>query len=121
MQVVRIVCAAVIALAVAGCAIERAQVAGEAQQKMVGLSKEQVLACMGPPATKAACSLASCASTGTTNAQITHSRISFFMESPPGRQCSPAGKKGQRAVAIDDGQAYCSLNLSFIKRCRRGL
>ena len=54
MQTVRIVLAAVIAAGVTGCAIERAQVAGEAQQKMVGLSKEQVLACMGPPAAKAA-------------------------------------------------------------------
>ena len=53
MQIFRIVFAAV-AVAVAGCAIERAQVAGEAQQKMIGLTKEQVLTCMGPPATKAA-------------------------------------------------------------------
>jgi len=48
-----------IALAVAsgglaGCAVERAQVAQDAQSRMVGLSKEQVLACMGPPAAKAA-------------------------------------------------------------------
>jgi hypothetical protein len=54
MHCLRIVSAAVIAVGVAGCAIERAQVAGEAQQKMIGLTKEQVLTCMGPPATKAA-------------------------------------------------------------------
>jgi outer membrane protein assembly factor BamE (lipoprotein component of BamABCDE complex) len=51
--------AAVIALAIAaggltGCAIERAQVAQDAQTKMVGLTKEQVLSCMGVPAAKAA-------------------------------------------------------------------
>lgn len=42
------------AIVVGGCAIQRAQVASEAQNKMIGLSKEQVLACMGPPANRAA-------------------------------------------------------------------
>jgi hypothetical protein len=37
-----------------GCAVQRAVVANDAQEKMVGLTKEQLLACMGPPATKAA-------------------------------------------------------------------
>lgn len=41
-------------LALMGCAIQRAQVANEAQNKMVGLTKEQVLACMGPPVNQAA-------------------------------------------------------------------
>jgi hypothetical protein len=36
-----------------GCAAERAIVAQDAQTKMVGLNKEQVLACMGTPASKA--------------------------------------------------------------------
>lgn len=39
-----------VALLVAGCALQRAQIAQNAQVKMVGLTKEQVLACMGPPA-----------------------------------------------------------------------
>ena len=34
-------------LVVAGCAVQRAQVAQDAQGKMIGLTKEQVLACMG--------------------------------------------------------------------------
>jgi hypothetical protein len=38
---------------VSGCAVQRAVVARGAQEKMVGLSREQVLACMGPPASKA--------------------------------------------------------------------
>ncbi len=42
------------ALILSACAIERAQVAQDAQVKMVGLQKEQVLACMGPPAQKSA-------------------------------------------------------------------
>jgi hypothetical protein len=39
---------------VSGCAVQRAVVAHGAQEKMLGFSKEQVLACMGPPASKAA-------------------------------------------------------------------
>jgi hypothetical protein len=38
----------------AGCAIQRAQTAATAQNQMIGLSKEQVLTCMGPPMNKAA-------------------------------------------------------------------
>src|SRR5690242_5845919 len=45
---------AIAAAGVTGCAIERAQVAQHAQAGMVGLTKEQVLACMGPPSAKAA-------------------------------------------------------------------
>ena len=44
----------VAALLLAGCAFERAKVAQDAQGSMVGLAKEQVLACMGPPQNKAA-------------------------------------------------------------------
>lgn len=40
-------------LTITGCAAERAIVASDAKSKMVGLSKEQVLACMGIPASKA--------------------------------------------------------------------
>ncbi len=43
-----------VALAVSGCAFQRAQVAKVAQTKMVGMTKEQVLRCMGPLAQKAA-------------------------------------------------------------------
>lgn len=43
----------VAALLLAGCAFERAKVAQDAQGSMVGLAKEQVLACMGPPQNKA--------------------------------------------------------------------
>jgi hypothetical protein len=35
-----------------GCAVQRAEVAHNAQVQMVGLSKEKVLACMGVPANK---------------------------------------------------------------------
>jgi hypothetical protein len=40
--------------ALGGCAFQRAEIAQDARTQMVGLSKEQVLACMGAPANKAA-------------------------------------------------------------------
>jgi outer membrane protein assembly factor BamE (lipoprotein component of BamABCDE complex) len=40
-------------LSLAACAIQRAQIASDAQTTMVGMTKEQVLACMGPPVIKA--------------------------------------------------------------------
>jgi hypothetical protein len=43
-----------ICVALAGCAIQRAQIAQDARAQMVGMSKEQVLTCMGAPASKAA-------------------------------------------------------------------
>ena len=40
-------------LLLGSCALQRAQIATEAQSGMIGLTKEQVLACMGPPVNKA--------------------------------------------------------------------
>ncbi|SEE27176.1 hypothetical protein SAMN05444161_5291 [Rhizobiales bacterium GAS191] len=45
--------AALLGLALTGCVMQRALEASEAQSKMVGLSKEQVLTCMGAPASQA--------------------------------------------------------------------
>ena len=45
---------ALAAMLLAGCSFQRAQVAQDAQASMMGLPKEQVLACMGPPQNKAA-------------------------------------------------------------------
>ena len=49
----RVLLVAPLCMALAGCAIQRAQVAQDARGAMVGLPKERVLACMGPPANKA--------------------------------------------------------------------
>lgn len=38
---------------VAACAVQRSQVAQQAQATMIGMPREQVLGCMGPPANKA--------------------------------------------------------------------
>ena len=48
----RSVVALVIAACVVGCAGQRAEIANYAQNKMIGLTKEQVQVCMGPPASK---------------------------------------------------------------------
>lgn len=40
-------------LALTGCAMQRAVVANDARQQMVGMNKEQVLGCMGAPAGRA--------------------------------------------------------------------
>jgi hypothetical protein len=50
----RILAFVAVAVALSGCAIQRAQIAQDARVQMVGLTKEQVLVCMGPPAGKAA-------------------------------------------------------------------
>lgn len=44
-----LVMAAVSAVALGGCAVQRSQQADDAQTKMVGMTKERVHACMGPP------------------------------------------------------------------------
>lgn len=45
---------AVLGFVLGGCAFQRAEIAQDARTQMVGMSKEQVLACMGAPASKAA-------------------------------------------------------------------
>lgn len=50
----RTIVLALSAIFLSACAIQRAQEAQDARVQMVGLSKEQVLACMGPPINKAA-------------------------------------------------------------------
>ena len=49
----RVWLAAMCGLIVSSCAVMRAKEANDAQVTMVGLSKEQILACMGVPAAKA--------------------------------------------------------------------
>jgi hypothetical protein len=49
-----IVSAIIAALPLAACAVQRAETARTAKEQMVGLSKEKVLACMGPPANQMA-------------------------------------------------------------------
>ena len=50
----RVLTIAALCVALGGCALQRAEIAQDARAQMVGMSKEQVLTCMGAPATKAA-------------------------------------------------------------------
>jgi hypothetical protein len=54
MRILGIVALGAAAVLLGGCAIQRAQEAQDARAQMVGMSKEQVLACMGAPVNKAA-------------------------------------------------------------------
>jgi hypothetical protein len=42
------------AAALGGCALQRAEIAADARRQMHGMTKEQVLGCMGPPISRAA-------------------------------------------------------------------
>jgi hypothetical protein len=50
MRILRIVA---LAAALGGCAMQRAELDQQAQTSMIGMPREKVLACMGPPAQKA--------------------------------------------------------------------
>ena len=52
-QYMRILGIVALCAALGGCAFQRAEVAQTAQASMIGMPKEQVLACMGAPANKA--------------------------------------------------------------------
>jgi hypothetical protein len=45
----KIIILSMAAFMIAGCAIQRAQTAQDARVQMVGMSSEDILACMGPP------------------------------------------------------------------------
>jgi outer membrane protein assembly factor BamE (lipoprotein component of BamABCDE complex) len=88
--------AAALACLLWGCAFERAKVAADAQYQMVGLSKEQVLACMGPPATKAA--------EGTTE----------VWSYPSGNGETDTAVTGNRFfVSANSSQKFCTVNVTM--------
>ena len=45
-----VLAAVIVAAPVAACAIQRSETARTAKEQMIGLPKEKILACMGPPA-----------------------------------------------------------------------
>src|SRR5690349_3810148 len=107
---------AVAAVSIAGCAIERAQVAQDAQSRMVGLTKEQVLTCMGPPSAKAA--------EGSTevwsyNSGNNHTQVATFGQSMT--NASAAGGRGfASGTAYTTGtgfgvasRRYCTVNVAM--------
>lgn len=60
-----------VSVVISGCAVERALIAHDAQDKMIGLSKEQVLACMGVPSGKMAEGATEVWSYGSGNGRVT--------------------------------------------------
>jgi outer membrane protein assembly factor BamE (lipoprotein component of BamABCDE complex) len=83
-----------------GCAIQRAQVANDAQSKMIGLTKEQVLSCMGPPVSKAAEGTTEVWSYGSGN---NHTTISTF---------GNVGRGTYSGVGVGESR-YCTINVTM--------
>lgn len=107
-----------VAFVVGGCAVQRAVVAQTAQDKMVGMSREQVLACMGPPATKAAEGATEVWSYGSGNDRTTtigtgyaqtHGSISGERR---GNQFSATGEATTTSLAtVNSSRRYCTVNV----------
>lgn len=106
------------ALASAGCAVQRAVVAQGAQEKMVGMSREQVLACMGPPATKAAEGATEVWSYGSGNDRTTTIGTGYAQTNGSiagerrGNQFSATGEATTTSLAtVNSSRRYCTVNV----------
>lgn len=106
------------ALAVSGCAVQRAVVAQGAQEKMVGISREQVLTCMGPPATKAAEGTKEVWSYGSGNDRTTTTGIGYAQTNGSisgerrGNQFSATGEATTTSLAtVNSSRRYCTINV----------
>ncbi len=106
------------AIALAGCAVQRAVVAQGAQEKMVGLSREQVLACMGPPSTKAAEGATEVWSYGSGNDRTTAIGTGFAQTNGSisgerrGNQFSATGAATTTSLAtINSSRRFCTVNV----------
>ncbi|TKT72926.1 outer membrane protein assembly factor BamE [Afipia massiliensis] len=104
--------------AFAGCAIQRAVVAQGAQDKMVGMSREQILACMGPPGTKGAEGMTEVWSYGSGNDQTTTIGTGFAQTSGSisgdrrGSQFSATGHATTTSLAtVNSSRKYCTVNV----------
>ena len=112
----RFLALAVVCVLVAGCSVQRAPEARDAKDQMIGLTKEQVLACMGPPATKAAEGATEVWSYNSGNNQTT---VSTF-----GSSTTNASVYGNRNYATGEAQTtssgfgiaksrYCVVNVTM--------
>jgi hypothetical protein len=101
-------------LLLTGCSIERAVVARNAQDKMVGLSKEQVLACMGPPIQKAAEGSTEVWSYNSGNDHTTAIGTSFGSaqaSATGGPGYAYANSSGQSTSIATSSRRYCTVNI----------
>lgn len=107
----------ILAIALCGCAVQRAVIANQAQDKMIGLSKEQVLACMGPPVTKAA---EGATEVWSYNSGNDHTSVSTF-----GNSTTNANVYGGRGYASGSAttnssgfgvasRRYCTVNVTMV-------
>lgn len=107
--------------ALAGCAVQRAVVAQGAQEKMVGMSREQVLACMGPPGTKAAEGPTEVWSYGSGNDHTTTIGTGFAQTNGSisgerrGNQFSATGQATTTSLAtVNSSRRFCTVNVVMI-------
>ena len=108
---------AVACLAVSGCAIQRAQEASDARTKMIGMSKEQVLACMGPPANRAAEGATEVWSYNSGNNQTTLSTFgtSNTNASVYGNRNYASGQATTTGTGFGIAQSrYCTINVTML-------
>jgi hypothetical protein len=103
---------------VSGCAIQRAVVASDAQEKMIGLSKEQVLACMGLPAAKASAGATEVWSYGSGNGQVTTvasgtAQANASVYGGPGYASGSATGFGVGTATTT--QRFCTVNVTMLE------
>jgi hypothetical protein len=106
----------VIGIVTAGCAVQRAEVARDAQSKMIGLSKEQVLACMGPPASRMAEGSTEVWSYNSGNGQVVTSGSSY--SNSQATITGGAGYATGNATTFGSGfstssRRYCTVNVAM--------
>lgn len=106
------------AFATAGCAVQRAVVAHGAQEKMVGMSREQILACMGPPVTKAAEGATEVWSYGSGNDHRTAIGTNYAQTNGSisgerrGYQFSATGEATTTSLAtVNSSRRFCTVNV----------
>lgn len=87
-------------LGVCGCAMQRSQQAQDAKQQMLGMSKEAVLVCMGPPAQKTAEGATELWTYQSGNGQVDSSAM-------------VSGGQGFGFGSASSSRRYCVVNVAF--------
>lgn len=101
---------------VSGCAIQRAQVAHDARSKLIGMSKEEILACMGAPNRKAAEGATEVWSyaSGDGRTTVVGSGTSHTDVSVSGNQNSASGTASTAQTSfLTSRQRYCTVNIAM--------
>jgi hypothetical protein len=93
-----------------GCALERAQVAQDAQGKMVGLPKEQVLSCMGIPAQKSVEGATEVWSYNSGNGSTVTSSFASANTMVSGNRYAASGSGFGSGLSVSS-QKYCIVNV----------